>query len=594
MNRRLISWAIRAGKFLIVAVPLAVALVFTTIETTSQPWFCGSCHYMKPYYQSWKNSSHGEVPCTECHISPGIGSELEKKLEAAGMVAPYFTGGRLTRPWAEVEDASCLRAGCHEKRLLMGREVFSGVLFDHRPHLTELRRGKRLRCTSCHSQIVQGAHIEVTTSTCFLCHFKEAKFNEGPARCTLCHEVPQETITVSGLSFDHADVERFGMECAFCHQGVAQGEGGVSQERCYGCHQEPARLARYEETEFLHRTHVAERKVECVDCHQVIAHQVPERLELVAADCRTCHLSGHGLTRDLYIGIGGKGVTPRPSPMYLAGVACEGCHFLPAEERGGLKKANEVSCMACHGAKYFTIYRTWTSAVEERLKGLKELLSSVKERLGDERPEQLAEAEQNIRFLEQADGIHNPDYALELMEKSYQDLVAALGEAGIAERPERPWAEVPYKTECNRCHYGIEYLERDAFGREFPHARHVVDAQLRCTVCHGEMAEHGALKLIGESCEDCHATIAGIPAANDCRSCHQLEEISNKVRFPHREHAEFGFACSVCHQGVEDTPHLEFARSGVALPQMGHEFCGNCHFNDLPPQGKNCTNCHIH
>ena len=589
---RLISWAIRWGKFLIVAIPLGAASVFAVIEITSQPWFCGSCHYMKPYYESWKSSSHADVPCTECHISPGIGPELKRKLEAAGMVAPYFTGGRLTRPWAEISDASCLRAGCHEKRLLLGREVYSGVLFDHRPHLTELRREKRLRCTSCHSQIVQGAHIDVTPSTCFLCHFKEAKFNEGPARCILCHEVPEETITLSGLSFSHADVERFGMECAFCHQGVVQGDGAVPQERCYTCHQEPAKLARYGETEFLHKTHVTEHKVECLDCHHEITHKVPERLELVAAECRSCHLGGHGLTRDLYIGIGGKGVKPRPSPMYLAGVACEGCHFLPTAERGGLKEANEVSCMACHGAKYFTIYRTWSSAVERRLAGLKEQLDYVKGLLGGEVSAPLTEAEENIRFLEQANGIHNPDYALELLERTYQGLAAALEGAGIEERLEKPWVEVPYETECNRCHYGIEYLERGAFGREFPHRRHVVDALIRCTICHGGMEEHGTLKLVGESCRDCHTKLASIPSADDCRTCHQLENISNKVRFPHREHAEFSFACSLCHQGVGETAHLQFARSGAAVPQTGHEFCGDCHFNDLPPQGKDCKKCH--
>ena len=36
-------------------------------------------------------------------------------------------------------------------------------------------RGRQFRCTRCHSQIVVGTHIEVTESTCFLCHFRGAK-----------------------------------------------------------------------------------------------------------------------------------------------------------------------------------------------------------------------------------------------------------------------------------------------------------------------------------------------------------------------------------------------------------------------------------
>ena len=59
---------------------------------------------------------------------------------------------------------------------------------------TILRRGKKLRCTSCHSQIVQGSHMSVTTSTCFLCHFKDQHFNQGLGTCTRCHQIPQEAV----------------------------------------------------------------------------------------------------------------------------------------------------------------------------------------------------------------------------------------------------------------------------------------------------------------------------------------------------------------------------------------------------------------
>ncbi len=165
------------------------------------------------------------------------------------MVARYFTGTYSTNPWAEVDDQGCLRSGCHEKRVLLSQEVYRNVLFDHRPHLTEMRRKKRLRCTSCHSQIVQGSHISVTANTCFLCHFKDTPLNQGTGRCTFCHEVPEKMITTAGLSFDHGEVKRFDMDCAFCHQEVVKGNGEVPQERCYTCPNDPERLNRYEETE---------------------------------------------------------------------------------------------------------------------------------------------------------------------------------------------------------------------------------------------------------------------------------------------------------------------------------------------------------
>ena len=59
------------------------------------------------------------------------------------------------------------------ERLLEGEIQFGRIRFDHRNHLFGERRGMKLRCTSCHSQIVQGNHLAVTPSTCFLCHFKD-------------------------------------------------------------------------------------------------------------------------------------------------------------------------------------------------------------------------------------------------------------------------------------------------------------------------------------------------------------------------------------------------------------------------------------
>jgi len=234
------SWRFFSFAFLVlIGFGLLVAILM--VEATSQPQFCGNCHVMKPYYESWQTSSHREVACVECHIPPGITSEVEKKIEGLSMMVSYFTGTYGTNPWAEVDDVACLE--CHQRRLLSGREVFRNILFDHRPHLTELRREKKLRCTSCHSQIVQGSHIAVTTSTCVLCHFKDQPINTGIAQCTLCHSIPEKVIEKGNLSFDHGDVKRFDMQCSWCHSRVTKGDGSAPQQRCVVCHNEPVRLA---------------------------------------------------------------------------------------------------------------------------------------------------------------------------------------------------------------------------------------------------------------------------------------------------------------------------------------------------------------
>jgi len=591
-------WGLRALQILLIFVPLGLAAFFVGIETSSQPAFCGSCHFMKPYYDSWRTSTHKDVPCVECHIPPGIASELRKKYEALSMVVQYFTGTYGTNPWAEVPDQSCLRPGCHERRLLAGREVFKSVLFDHRPHLTEMRRKKRLRCTSCHSQIVQGQHITVTESTCFLCHFKGTELGEGVARCTLCHEIPEKLITTAGLAFDHSDVKRFGMECTLCHSAVVQGEGEVPQERCYTCHGEPERLARRGEVELLHRTHVTEHKVDCLGCHVEIQHRIPKELEAVATRCETCHVDGgHSPQRDLYVGIGGEGVEPRPAVMYLAGVSCESCHLVSKE---GRKLASEVSCMSCHGAKFAKIYRSWQETLDARLQKIQSQSRKV-EALVPSDNEHLRYALENVAFVEEAHPVHNPDYASALLWRAYEELQRALKDAGLEESLETPWPQTPYETGCTACHLGAEAIIRAVDGWTFRHEEHAVRAELRCAACHEEInypqAAHGALKL---ECTSCHPTREELAEAGpqDCLGCHQAEipARSKLVKFPHATHIAFGFDCSLCHEKAVELDHLELLFSEQALPQLDHELCGRCH-KEVPPEGaasfEGCLRCHI-
>ena len=142
---------------------------------SSSPGFCKSCHIMDTYVASWQGSKHKDVRCDKCHYAPGWRNVVRAKVAATSQIIQTITGTEGSKLHAEVEDAACLRGGCHETRLLKGKVTFKGkYLFDHTTHLstTKLRRGKKLRCTSCHSQIVQGSHITVTESVCFTCHFK--------------------------------------------------------------------------------------------------------------------------------------------------------------------------------------------------------------------------------------------------------------------------------------------------------------------------------------------------------------------------------------------------------------------------------------
>ena len=75
--RRVALWA---------ATMLGTFLLFLLVLTgfagwyTSRSEFCNSCHIMEPYYKSWQESSHKDVPCIECHFPPSFGGKIRGKL----------------------------------------------------------------------------------------------------------------------------------------------------------------------------------------------------------------------------------------------------------------------------------------------------------------------------------------------------------------------------------------------------------------------------------------------------------------------------------------------------------------------------------
>ncbi len=547
------------GSFIII---FGIIFFFILIQVTSHPKFCGLCHVMKPYYKSWESSSHNEVPCVECHIPPGITSEIRKKYEALAMVTRYITGTYSTNPWTEIEDEACLR--CHDKRLLSGKTLFKNVLFDHTPHLIETRRKKKLRCTSCHSQIVQGLHIKVTETTCFLCHFKEVKkIGEDIADCKLCHGVPEKKIVEAGFEFDHKNVERYRMDCIFCHSHSVEGNGEVPRERCFSCHNEPERIEKYSEVEYMHENHITNHKVECIACHQEIYHGKPRDVEaVVKTPCSTCHLKGHSPQKDLYMGIGGIGVSPMPSAMYKAGIRCEGCHFI---EGGEVKISGAFSCMNCHGSSYYKIYKKWEESIKEKIKKTEKIINEAKKIL-PKNSQKLKDAIYNFELVKKGYGIHNVDYSQVLLEKAIEFINEELSKLKINKHFELPWVKYsPEKRICTRCHQGIEEKREEIFGVSFSHKNHLKE-NLNCIECHRphyEKKEGEILKFGKEGCINCHHEKE---IKKDCIYCHKIsynKTLKTKIgNFSHKLHVEEnGIKCLDCHKKIK----------------VDYNFCKDCH-----------------
>jgi predicted CXXCH cytochrome family protein len=430
---------------------LLLLLAFLTsgaAQYTSRSEFCVSCHIMEPYYVSWQESTHKDVSCIKCHFPPGAAEKIRGKMLGLVQLLKYVTETAGPRPAAEISDASCLR--CHDTRLLAGRVEFNGVPFDHRPHLTDLRRGKRLRCTSCHSQIVQGSHMTVTTSTCFLCHFKDGLFNEGLGTCTRCHQIPEGTFDLGGgVEFSHDLAYERGVDCANCHGDLIRGNGEVPQDRCTRCHNRPHDLERINDPVFLHQTHVTDHKIDCLECHLEIQHSLdPLRIEHAASDCKSCHPNQHGEQIRMLLGEGGKshveGARPNRSSMAGAGVACPSCHQVQEISATGtiLWRASTAICTQCHDEAATERLQ----AHHERLKASLADIETALSRAGEAVPaagldasraaevnQRLRDLSDDLQFLRVGNSIHNMHYADSLIRALVENLRTISRDLNITE-----------------------------------------------------------------------------------------------------------------------------------------------------------------
>jgi nitrate/TMAO reductase-like tetraheme cytochrome c subunit len=429
-------------------------------EYSMKPDFCRSCHLMEPYYQAWHNSTHKNVPCVDCHFEPGLENTLKGKWQASSQAVKYITQTYGSKPHAEVRDVSCMRSGCHEKRLLEGKvnwevqTVRGGkvtIRFDHTPHLTEVRRGKQLRCVSCHSQIVQGQHLVVTLDTCFVCHFKGLEHGRNEqviGGCKGCHDAPKEQIRLATGMFNHSEYVGRGVTCENCHSDSVKGDGAVPKQFCWNCHNQEKQIARYSETNFIHQTHVTDHKVECSSCHVQIEHNLtagaPKDVRTVSAthavvesgSCGTCHEETHGGPAELYRGTGARGIPDMPSPMFRAQVDCIACHKAKkqsneaAEVLGQTFVAVQESCNYCHGSKYDTVLDTWKRLIDGQLAKTQREYDSARatvdaatlsgtDKLRADRL--LDDAVHNIRLIKLGHGVHNVNYATAALNLALQN-----------------------------------------------------------------------------------------------------------------------------------------------------------------------------
>lgn len=424
------------------------------MEYTMHPSFCTSCHLMEPYHDAWAHSAHKDVNCIKCHFEPGLYGTVKGKFQASTQLVKYLTGTQGSKPHAQVSNLSCQQAGCHSnpdrlKKNLnwtvpgedSGRKLT--LNYNHGPHLDAKMGGKQLRCVSCHSQVSREKHMSIAVDTCFTCHFNgvnESGKHQVISGCVACHEPPKMVRLATG-SFDHESYVKSGVSCDNCHRDSVVGTGEVNKQTCWTCHNTKEQIAKFDDSELMHRAHISEHKLRCSNCHAPIQHSLKAKETLAAqlrtdekianthaltsANCGECHLTMHSGPKEIYMGTGAVGVPDMPSPMFRAQVDCIACHRIEknladVDIKGQTLIALQASCTTCHSHKYDGTLDQWKQTVHAKLDDatiafdksntLIAALPADDPRLATLR-KLMSDAQANIRLVKEGHGVHNVNYS---------------------------------------------------------------------------------------------------------------------------------------------------------------------------------------
>lgn len=574
-KRFLVFFGIYLGVFLII--------LGVSAELTSRPSFCPTCHYMVPFYNSWKTSTHNNIQCVECHFEPGLEGTIKGKLNGLVQIVNYVsTSYKKRKPWADIPDNTCSRADCHATQSIQDTVYeTSGILFNHKHHLEELKRGKKLKCTSCHSQIVQGSHMEVTYTTCFNCHFHKSDDPEHRfdklADCKTCHNLQNKSAELlSAMKYNHTIVVKNNIECSSCHTNIISGKGEVGKERCFQCHFEDDKLDKYPDVEFMHSTHIAKHSMACMYCHSPIKHKVEEMDASMPPDCQSCHEGAHSYQMSLYAGVSGYNTEKLPSSMYLSGINCKGCHAMHETDNRDIKtyKARKDACDKCHGTGYGNLIRQWEQSAVKRLALIKSIHSTARNVVNNsgsdrkkEALEKLDQALHNIRIVDIGKSVHNIQFADNLLIGSYGLMKEALNITGSPVRLPDFKANTEFiPNECYNCHAGVQEISTKIFDKTFSHKTHIVKQRIQCDKCHSNNTKHGQLILTQTSCNNCHHREK---ANESCVKCHPIQVQTYNGTLDGKNQPDImkqgGVNCNDCHL------------SASVIIKPGNDNCAKCH-----------------
>lgn len=557
-------WALWMG----VAALVGGSLIYGSIVYTSRPKFCFECHLMEPYYNSWAQSSHKDVTCMACHAEPGVLGTMEAKVGGLKQLLSYSIGSyRGKLPQGYVSDENCM--ACHDRAALRDKAIdFQGMEFRHGMHFDAVGGAgdPTLKCTSCHTQVDEKAHITVDTATCFTCHMRTEFSGSGGSTgdvddavpgaagakfvangiegslprplaqiggdCRLCHERTLRENT--GLAATHAPVLERRIDCTRCHGSMNAGaDDPVSQDRCRRCHFESSLFVDRTDRAKMHDAHAGDVKIECIDCHAAVDHRSGAIRDTAAGKCNACHEDMHGPQQRMFLAASHEVPSGVTLPPFHAGLQCQSCHLDPQPVKGDptlgqARVTTPDSCRTCHkGAAqgdFGRLLEKWKSggaqAMESagaHLDDVARALEAAPEAARDRAVRTLDFARQRLHLAEAARPVHNIHLARQVFADAgrFADEAATLG--GV---PVPAWVNptANISADCARCH--LAAVEGAPAGpRFFSHQKHLAVEGINCARCHNDEPRHGNLWVANQGCSDCHHQ----EQRDRCATCHPAQ-----------------------------------------------------------------------
>ncbi|GBE37795.1 MAG TPA: hypothetical protein ENH01_05500 [Nitrospirae bacterium] len=466
-------------------------------------FFCGYCHVLtyprviKKAYLSWKRDKHRNIQCVKCHYPPERQLEsiaghrsipnddegaVKGKSEMEYMKTELEVLSKLTtilnmdesvvRTRPRIDDRSCTTQRCHPttgigkegefwtKRIKFIEQTRKDktkriIPFVHKTHFDKTKwvEGQEMHCTTCHQRETGQTHFEVSKEKCFLCHFKNAKFNEGRSKCSLCHEIPTKPLQKQKKegeakpgekTITHKTIEEAKVPCQSCHLQMIKGKGIVRLEECFNCHdKEKTVIKEASNKKLMHEKHVAGQNASCFNCHEPVEHKQGDFISVVKNDCRACHPGHHKYQEMLLAGKQRKGVAEMPALMFDVKTNCLACHVEKKVVKGEeVESGSGKACAACHTPKHEEMAKEWKDKTADELKNAEEIekeavdaIENAKGKISEAKLKKakamLKEGRKSMRIVEYGGGVHNKKYSIMLLDNAmnnFEDAIDLIGE----------------------------------------------------------------------------------------------------------------------------------------------------------------------